>query len=70
MLVEMSLQLNNEIYWPISEEDNLDVGNFRISLQKTVNHTTYVQRILSVQYIKKKSERIVVHMQFLVWPSK
>lgn len=66
----MSLQLNNEIYWPINKENNLDVGNFTISLQKTVNHTTYVQRILSVQHNKKKSERVVVHMQFLVWPSK
>ncbi|XP_032670554.1 tyrosine-protein phosphatase non-receptor type 23 isoform X2 [Odontomachus brunneus] len=62
-------QLNNEIYWPISEENNLDVGNFTISLQKTVNHTTYVQRILSIQHNKKISERVVVHMQFLVWPS-
>ncbi|XP_011149397.1 tyrosine-protein phosphatase non-receptor type 23 [Harpegnathos saltator] len=62
-------QLNGELYWPINEENSLDVGNFRISLQKTVNHTTYVQRILSIQHNKKKSDRVVVHMQFLVWPS-
>lgn len=65
-----SLQLNGELYWPISEESNLDVGNFTISLKKTVNHTTYVQRILAVHHDKKKSEKVVVHMQFLVWPSK
>lgn len=62
-------QLNGELYWPISEEDNLDVGNFTISLKKIVNHTTYIQRTLSIQHNKKKSERVIVHMQFLVWPS-
>ncbi|XP_014480302.1 PREDICTED: tyrosine-protein phosphatase non-receptor type 23 [Dinoponera quadriceps] len=62
-------QLNGELYWPMSEENNLDIENFAISLKKTVNHTTYVQRILSVHHNKKKIERVVVHMQFLVWPS-
>ncbi|EZA50853.1 Tyrosine-protein phosphatase non-receptor type [Ooceraea biroi] len=62
-------QLNAELYWPINEESNLDIGNFTISLKKIVNHTTYIQRTLSVQHNKKKSERIIVHMQFLVWPS-
>ncbi|XP_011638126.1 tyrosine-protein phosphatase non-receptor type 23 [Pogonomyrmex barbatus] len=62
-------QLNGELYWPINEENNLDVGNFIISLKKIINHTTYIQRTLSIQHNKKKSERIVVHMQFLVWPS-
>ncbi|XP_071626389.1 uncharacterized protein Mop isoform X1 [Temnothorax longispinosus] len=62
-------QLNGELYWPISEEDNLDIGNFTISLKKIVNHTTYIQRTLSIQHNKKKAERVIVHMQFLVWPS-
>ncbi|XP_018043655.1 PREDICTED: tyrosine-protein phosphatase non-receptor type 23 isoform X2 [Atta colombica] len=62
-------QLNGELYWPISEEDNLDIGNFTISLKKIVNHTTYIQRTLSIQHNKKKFERVIVHMQFLVWPS-
>ncbi|KAL0126102.1 hypothetical protein PUN28_004908 [Cardiocondyla obscurior] len=62
-------QLNGELYWPIGEQDNLDIGNFTISLKKIVNYTTYIQRTLSIQHNKKKSERIIVHMQFLVWPS-
>ncbi|XP_070163864.1 tyrosine-protein phosphatase non-receptor type 23 [Polyergus mexicanus] len=62
-------QLNGELYWPISEEDNLDIGNFTISLKRIINYTTYIQRTLSIQHNKKKSEKIVVHMQFLVWPS-
>ncbi|KYN01526.1 PREDICTED: tyrosine-protein phosphatase non-receptor type 23 [Cyphomyrmex costatus] len=62
-------QLNGELYWPISEKDNLDVGNFTISLKKIINHTTYIQRTLSIKYNKKKSERVIVHMQFFVWPS-
>ncbi|EFN72933.1 Tyrosine-protein phosphatase non-receptor type 23 [Camponotus floridanus] len=62
-------QLNGEVYWPINEENNLDIGNFTISLKKIINYTTYIQRTLSIQYNKKKSEKIVVHMQFLVWPS-
>ncbi|XP_012225664.1 tyrosine-protein phosphatase non-receptor type 23 [Linepithema humile] len=62
-------QLNGELYWPISEDSNLDVGSFTISLKKIVNHTTYIQRTLSIQHNKKKSEKVVVHMQFLTWPS-
>lgn len=63
-------QLNGELYWPINEQDDVDIGNFTISLRKIVNHTSYIQRTLSVQHNKRKSERIIVHMQFLVWPSK
>ncbi|KMQ92422.1 tyrosine-protein phosphatase non-receptor type 23 [Lasius niger] len=62
-------QLNGELYWPINEENNLDIGNFTISLKRIINHTTYIQRTLSIQHNKKKSEKVVVHMQFLVWPS-
>ncbi|XP_012529695.1 tyrosine-protein phosphatase non-receptor type 23 [Monomorium pharaonis] len=62
-------QLNGELYWPLSEEDNLDVGNFTVLLKKIVNHTTYIQRTLSIQHNKKKTERVIIHMQFLVWPS-
>ncbi|XP_011875510.1 PREDICTED: tyrosine-protein phosphatase non-receptor type 23 [Vollenhovia emeryi] len=62
-------QMNGELYWPISEEDNLDIGNYTISLKKIVNYTTYIQRTLSIQHNKKKTERVIVHMQFLVWPS-
>ncbi|XP_029156737.1 tyrosine-protein phosphatase non-receptor type 23 [Nylanderia fulva] len=63
------VQLNGELYWPINEENNLEIGNFTISLKKIINHTTYIQRTLSIQHNKKKSEKVVVHMQFLVWPS-
>lgn len=70
MFYKICSQLNGEVYWPISEENNLDIGNFTISLKRIINYTTYIQRTLSIQYNKKKSEKIVVHMQFLVWPSK
>ncbi|XP_076756719.1 tyrosine-protein phosphatase non-receptor type protein myopic isoform X1 [Xylocopa sonorina] len=62
-------QLNGEIYWPTSEEDILNVGNFVISLKKRTNHVSYVQRVISVHNTKKNSEKTVVHMQFLTWPS-
>ncbi|XP_020286382.1 tyrosine-protein phosphatase non-receptor type 23 isoform X2 [Pseudomyrmex gracilis] len=62
-------QMNGETYWPLNEENNLDVGNFTISLKKVVNYTSYIQRTFSIRHNKKKSERIIVHMQFLVWPS-
>ncbi|XP_031849254.2 tyrosine-protein phosphatase non-receptor type protein myopic isoform X2 [Nomia melanderi] len=62
-------QLNGEIYWPINEEDILNIGNFTISLKKRVNHVSYIQRVMSVYNVKKKSEKTVVHMQFLTWPS-
>lgn len=63
-------QLNGEIYWPINEEDILNIGSFTISLKKRVNHVSYVQRVISVHNTKKNSEKTVVHMQFLTWPSK
>lgn len=62
-------QLNGEVYWPVSEEDTLNVGNFTVSLNKRVNHISYIQRIISIQHAKKKSEKTVVHMQFITWPS-
>lgn len=62
-------QLNGEIYWPINEDDILNIGSFTISLKKRVNHVSYVQRVISVHNTKKKSEKTVVHMQFLTWPS-
>lgn len=62
-------QLNGEIYWPINEEDILNIGSFTISLKKRVNHVSYVQRVISVHNTKKNSEKTVVHMQFLTWPS-
>ncbi|XP_076632683.1 tyrosine-protein phosphatase non-receptor type protein myopic isoform X1 [Colletes latitarsis] len=61
-------QLNGEIYWPINEEDILNIGSFRISLKKRTNHVSYVQRVMSVYNNKKESEKTVVHMQFLTWP--
>ncbi|KZC14800.1 Tyrosine-protein phosphatase non-receptor type 23, partial [Dufourea novaeangliae] len=62
-------QLNSEIYCPINEEDTCNIGSFTISLKKRLNHVSYIQRIISVHNIKKKSEKTVVHMQFLTWPS-
>nr|XP_034193397.1 tyrosine-protein phosphatase non-receptor type 23 isoform X1 [Osmia lignaria] len=62
-------QLNNEIYWPINEEDILNVGSFTILLKKRVNHISYIQRIISIHNTKKKLEKTVVHMQFLAWPT-
>lgn len=63
-------QLNGEMYWPINLEDVLNYDNFIISLKKRTNHVSYVQRVISIYNIKKKSERTVVHMQFVAWPSK
>ncbi|XP_054011756.1 tyrosine-protein phosphatase non-receptor type 23 isoform X1 [Hylaeus anthracinus] len=62
-------QLNGEIYWPINEEDILNIGSFTISLKKRTNHLSYIQRVMSVYNNKKKSEKTVIHMQFLTWPS-
>ncbi|XP_026668804.1 tyrosine-protein phosphatase non-receptor type 23 isoform X2 [Ceratina calcarata] len=62
-------QLSGEIYWPINEEDVLNVGSFTIRLKKRTNHMSYVQRVISVHNTKKNSEKTVVHMQFLTWPS-
>ncbi|XP_076291902.1 tyrosine-protein phosphatase non-receptor type protein myopic isoform X2 [Lasioglossum baleicum] len=62
-------QLNSEIYWPIDEEDILNVGTFKISLKKRVNHVSYIQRVMSIYNVKKNSEKTIVHMQFLTWPS-
>nr|XP_033334560.1 tyrosine-protein phosphatase non-receptor type 23 isoform X1 [Megalopta genalis] len=63
------MQLNGEIYWPTNEEDILHIGTFTITLKKRVNHVSYIQRVISVYNIKKNSEKTVVHMQFLTWPS-
>ncbi|OAD62553.1 Tyrosine-protein phosphatase non-receptor type 23, partial [Eufriesea mexicana] len=62
-------QLNGEIYWPRDEEDILNIGSFVISLKKRINHVSYIQRVVSVHNTKKNSEKTVVHMQFLTWPS-
>ncbi|XP_076244270.1 tyrosine-protein phosphatase non-receptor type protein myopic [Calliopsis andreniformis] len=63
------VQLSGEIYWPINEEDILSIGNFKISLKKRTNHVSYVQRVISIYDTKKKSEKTVIHMQFVTWPS-
>ncbi|XP_046426773.1 tyrosine-protein phosphatase non-receptor type 23 isoform X1 [Neodiprion fabricii] len=63
-----NLQLNNEIYWPMAKGEDLIIGNFILSLESSIDHTTYVQRIISLKDTEKKTSRIVVHMQFTMWP--
>ncbi|XP_076670814.1 tyrosine-protein phosphatase non-receptor type protein myopic isoform X1 [Andrena cerasifolii] len=63
------VQLNGEIYWPMNEEEILNIGGFTIVLKKRTNHVSYVQRVISVYNTKKKLEKTVVHMQFVTWPS-
>ncbi|XP_033207497.1 tyrosine-protein phosphatase non-receptor type 23 isoform X2 [Belonocnema kinseyi] len=62
------MQLSGDIYWPSSEEKNLVLGDFTLKLQNKINHASYIQRIISLSRSGHK-ERIVVHMQFLMWPS-
>ncbi|XP_066587740.1 tyrosine-protein phosphatase non-receptor type 23-like [Prorops nasuta] len=62
-------QLSNDIYWPNSEEDNLSIGNFSISLKKTVKHSSYTQRAFTLSNHSLKTEKSIVHMQFLAWPT-
>ncbi|KAK2576419.1 hypothetical protein KPH14_005755 [Odynerus spinipes] len=62
-------QLEQKLYWPINADDDFTCGNFVIKLKKTVTHTSYIQRVLTLCDSKTKSEKTVVHMQFLVWPS-
>ena len=63
-------QLNGEIYWPMNEEEILNIGCFTIVLKRRTNHVSYVQRVISVYNTRKKLEKTVVHMQFVTWPSK
>ncbi|XP_043498928.1 tyrosine-protein phosphatase non-receptor type 23 isoform X1 [Polistes fuscatus] len=62
-------QLKQELYWSVDTDNDFTIGNFVIKTKKTVTHTFYIQRVLSLCNTKTKSEKIVVHMQFLVWPS-
>ncbi|XP_035743780.1 tyrosine-protein phosphatase non-receptor type 23-like [Vespa mandarinia] len=62
-------QLKQELYWSIDADNDFTIGNFIIKSKKTVTHTFYIQRVLSLYNTKTKSEKTVVHMQFLVWPS-
>ncbi|XP_012266212.2 tyrosine-protein phosphatase non-receptor type 23 isoform X2 [Athalia rosae] len=61
-------QLNDEIYWPTAKGDDLTIDSFIVSLESSMNHTTYLQRIISLKHKEKKTSRIVVHMQFTMWP--
>lgn len=54
----------------MTKGEDLIVDNFVLSLESTMDHTTYVQRIISLKYMEKKTSRIVVHMQFTMWPIK
>ncbi|XP_043273287.1 tyrosine-protein phosphatase non-receptor type 23 isoform X2 [Venturia canescens] len=61
-------QLNEEIYWPINK-DNLTIGKFTLSLKSSSNHTFYIQRVINIVKSDQRIERVVVHMQYLAWPS-
>lgn len=63
-------QLNGEIYWPTAKGEDFTVDKFSLSLENSTDHTTYIQRIISVKDTVKKTSRIVVHMQFTMWPVK
>lgn len=63
------LQISGDIYWPTSEDKIMTFGDFTLKMKNRVNHATYIQTIISLTRSGQKMERIVVHMQFLVWPT-
>ncbi|XP_051169498.1 tyrosine-protein phosphatase non-receptor type 23 isoform X2 [Leptopilina boulardi] len=63
------LQLSGDVYWPTSEEKNLVFGDITLKMKNRFNHATYIQTIISLSRSGQKMERVVVHMQFLVWPT-
>ncbi|XP_034942485.1 tyrosine-protein phosphatase non-receptor type 23 isoform X2 [Chelonus insularis] len=62
-------QLNDDIYWPMNKDSNLNIGSFVLSLKSSTNHVTYVQRVIGIIHSERKIERVVVHMQYLAWPA-
>ncbi|XP_059485040.1 tyrosine-protein phosphatase non-receptor type 23 isoform X2 [Neocloeon triangulifer] len=61
-------ELNGEIYWPTQRGEELAIGKLRISLNSVNVKPSWTERLISITHPETKISRVLVHLQFTVWP--
>ncbi|CAB3366076.1 Hypothetical predicted protein [Cloeon dipterum] len=61
-------ELNGEIYWPTQRGEELSMGKLRLSLNSMNTKPSWTERLISITHTETKMSRVLVHLQFSVWP--
>lgn len=75
--VQMIVMVTNEVegnklkahrYWPDSEGEALQFGDFQIEMTELQAHPTYIGRCFKVTNATTNQNRFVFHYQYVAWP--
>ncbi|XP_054720736.1 tyrosine-protein phosphatase non-receptor type 23-like [Uloborus diversus] len=62
------LELKNHVYFPKERGQVLTYGTYEISLHSNKEKNGFIERMINITHIKNRTSRVVVHLQFSLWP--
>ncbi|PNF24579.1 hypothetical protein B7P43_G03064 [Cryptotermes secundus] len=61
-------ELEGQVYWPVEKGQELAMGKMKLTLQSSNNRSHWIERIVSLCAVESRATRVIVHLQFTVWP--
>jgi tyrosine-protein phosphatase non-receptor type 23 len=58
------------VYWPVEKGQELAMGKMKLTLQSSNTRSHWIERIVSVCAVESRATRVIVHLQFTVWPGR